>query len=105
LYHALKKKLPCAFDLIQGTGRHPHQDPWGVEFSETYYPDRFQRAGERIAGPFTFVCDGIQGDADFIASLFQLKRPTVSVLRIFLKKRWNLFWNINLIDVIERSEV
>lgn len=32
------------------------------------------RAGTRLAGPYHFLLDGIQGDADFIAALFALKR-------------------------------
>ena len=61
----------------QGLGKHPHEDPWGEKFSEDYCPERFLRAGTALAGPFTFILDGIQGDADFIASLFTLQRSVV----------------------------
>lgn len=65
------------FHPTQGLGKHPHEDPWGKKFSEDYYPERFSRAGTALAGPFTFILDGIQGDADFIASLFTLQRSVV----------------------------
>ena len=31
-------------------------------------------AGLPISGPFTYCLDGVQGDADFIAAIFALKR-------------------------------
>ena len=31
-------------------------------------------AGKPIAGGFKFVLDGVQGDADFMAHIFDLKR-------------------------------
>lgn len=61
--------------VARGLGRHPAQDPWGRPFDESYYPDRFRLVGQELAGQYTFVLDGLQGDADFIAALFQLKRP------------------------------
>ena len=66
----------CIIPLCcQGLGVHPHEDPWGVPFSESYCRDRWLRAGSRLCGPYTFALDGIQGDADFVAALFQLNRP------------------------------
>ena len=59
---------------MQGIGLHPSQDPWNIPFSETYYPELWKIAGSRIAGPWTFCLDGVQGDADFIAAIFDLKR-------------------------------
>ncbi len=57
-----------------GLGVHPECDPWGKKFSADYYPNRYEIAGTRISGPFTYCLDGIQGDADFVASLFSLQR-------------------------------
>ena len=36
--------------------------------------DRWEKAGTRIMGPWHAALDGCQGDADFIAHLFKLKR-------------------------------
>ena len=58
-----------------GLGVHPHQDPWDRPFTEEYFPDRWLKAGQRLSGPFTYVLDGVQGDADFISAMFQLNRP------------------------------
>ena len=57
-----------------GVGRHPAEDPWQRPFSPSYYPNRHKIAGSPISGRFTFCLDGVQGDADFIAALFELKR-------------------------------
>lgn len=62
--------LTCA----QGNGEYPAVDPWGVEFSATYTPERQKVANTRIMGPWHACLDGVQGDADFIAHLFHLKR-------------------------------
>ena len=59
---------------LPGKGLHPECDPWGCSFSETYHPNRAQKANTRIAGRFHMVLDGVQGDADFIAAIFKLKR-------------------------------
>lgn len=60
--------------LFSGQGTFPYTDPWGRPFDESYFPDRLRVAGTRIAGQFTFVLDGVQGDADFIAHIFSLNR-------------------------------
>lgn len=62
--------------IIWGCGRHPSCDPWGREFSETYHPSRFRKANTELCGGYTFVLDGVQGDADFIAAMFGLNRPS-----------------------------
>ena len=51
----------------------PEPDPWGRPFSMDYYPERALVANDDVAGPFRFVLDGIQGDADFVAAMFELK--------------------------------
>ena len=68
-----------------GQGTHPHCDPWGWEFIPEYEWERWNKAGSRLAGPYTFILDGIQGDADFIAAMFNLKRH-VNQIR---SKFWN----------------
>lgn len=73
-------------DLGPGQGTHPHCDPWGWEFSPEYECERWKKAGSRLAGPYTFVLDGIQGDADFIAAMFNLKRH--------MNKIRSKFWNV-----------
>ncbi len=60
--------------LILGLGLHPEFDPWGRPFDSDYYPEYFKKKGTPLAGPFTFILDGVQGDADFIAAMFQLNR-------------------------------
>lgn len=60
--------------MEQGLGIHPHQDPWGQPFSEAHHPKRFAVAGSRLSGEFTYALDGVQGDADFVAALFNLNR-------------------------------
>ena len=57
-----------------GSGTHPHEDPWGQRFTQAHQPHRARLAGTRLCGRYCFALDGIQGDADFIAALFQLKR-------------------------------
>ena len=52
---------------IQGLGVWPSHDP-------CCSPLNSEMAGKRLCGPFCFVLDGLQGDADFIASLFELQR-------------------------------
>ena len=59
---------------LPGKGLHPECDPWGRPFSENYHPKRAQKANTRIAGRFHMVLDGVQGDADFIAAIFKLRR-------------------------------
>ena len=71
--------------LQKGLGRHPQDDPFGVPFSPTHHPERFAKSGLPLAGPFTFVLDGVQGDADFVASLFSLKRIPVET------KNWDKY--------------
>ncbi|CAL1167165.1 unnamed protein product [Cladocopium goreaui] len=66
--------LAWSFEALR-VGKHPHQDPWARPFSAEYYPDRWRRAGTPLSGPYTYVLDGLQGDADFVAALFTLKRP------------------------------
>ena len=77
-----KKSMECTWLEIAltsfhhwGLGVHPHEDPWNRPFTNDYCPDRWMKAGHPLSGPFTYVLDGIQGDADFIASMFQLNRP------------------------------
>ena len=64
--------------LCSGLGIFPDADPWGQPFSDSYHPNRKRLSGQRIAGPFRFVLDGVMGDADWIAHIFHLKRPLVS---------------------------
>ena len=59
---------------MRGIGVHPSADPWGRDFNQDYYPRRFDKAGTRISGDFTYALDGIQGDADFVAAIFNLQR-------------------------------
>lgn len=59
---------------LWGHGVHPHKDPWDREFSADYERERWAKAGTRLAGPFTFVLDGVQGDADFVSAMFGLQR-------------------------------
>ena len=87
-------KSPClVFQILEhtGLGKHPHEDPWSKPFSKTYCPDRLKLAGSALAGPFTFVLDGIQGDADFVASLFSLKRV---LLKLKGSKSQFFIWHI-----------
>ncbi len=81
--HSLPKYCPC-----RGLGRHPREDPFGVPFEEDHYPDRWAKAGSRLAGPYTFALDGIQGDQDFIAFLFALKRTLAETGLPILKNIW-----------------
>ena len=85
--HVTQSKMFPAETLPAGLGRHPWEDPFDVPFGENHYPDRWEKAGSPLAGPFTFVLDGIQGDQDFVASLFSLKRTpadtSLPILRYF----------------------
>ena len=55
---------------------HPDCDPWGQAFSPTYEAERYRKAGTPIAGgQFYGILDGVQGDADFIAHIFDLQSP------------------------------
>ena len=77
--HAIQSNFFPATTMPSGLGRHPREDPFGVPFGKDHYPDRWEKAGSRIAGPYTFVLDGIQGDQDFVAALFSLKRTTADI--------------------------
>lgn len=68
--------IPIYFvlDLCLGLGLHPEVDLWGRPFDLHYYPNYFRKKGTPLAGPFKFVLDGVQGDADFIAAIFELNR-------------------------------
>ena len=75
-----------AFILIKanlGWGEHPSHDPWGRAFGPSYCAGRFAKAGSRIAGPYYGVFDGVQGDADFVAHLFKLKRLLVELRSVY----------------------
>ena len=63
-----------------GTGRYPSHDPWNRPFSKDYCKSRWVLGGQLIAGGFTSVLEGIQGDQDFIRILFSPSRP------------WNQYW-------------
>ena len=67
---------PCLSNVTlgSGNGKHPAADPWKRPFDEDYYPDRMRKAGSLLSGPFTYALDGVQGDADFIAAIYNLKR-------------------------------
>ena len=71
VYNSLSKTVIAR---NSGLGIHPHCDPWGRAFSETYFPNRWRKAGSRLSGRFNYVLDGVQGDADFIAAVFSLNR-------------------------------
>ena len=90
--------IPCSFVHpaklhCPGCGVHPSSDPWGEPFSEAHHPHRMRLAGTRLSGPYCFALDGIQGDADFIAALFSLKRHLHSY-RIFLA--WISFVDVTI---------
>ena len=60
--------------LILGAGVHPAVDPFGTEFSSSYMPQRHKRAGQRIAGDYVCVFDGLQADLEFVKKVFGLQR-------------------------------
>ena len=80
--HVTQSKMVPSETLPTGLGRHPREDPFGVPFGKDHYPDRWEKAGSRLAGPYTFVLDGIQGDQDFVAALFSLKRTPADILQV-----------------------
>ena len=55
----------------QGTGTYPHVDPWGQNFKDRH---RSALSGQRIAGDYVAVLEGVQGDQDFIRILFSPSR-------------------------------
>lgn len=57
---------------------YPSCDPWGRCFDANYMPSRAKLAGNAITGPYHFILDGFQGDADWIAKTFQLTRSLPS---------------------------
>ena len=59
---------------MKGLGVHPHTDPWGRCFSMDFHPDRWKLAGTPLSGNYVYCLDGVQGDADFVAAMFGLKR-------------------------------
>lgn len=63
---------------------HPDRDPWDRPFSADYERGRWEKAGTRLAGPFTFVLDGVQGDADFVAAMFGLQRAMTTMVSFYL---------------------
>ena len=69
-----------------GTGTWPSADPWGQSFSSTYQASWHAKAGQRLAGPWKAVLDGIQADQDLIHKVFKLKRPLLS--------NWDIFFEV-----------
>eukprot|EP00434_Breviolum_minutum_P044970 symbB.v1.2.040227.t1/scaffold7085.1/size15199/2 len=65
--------LRWSFDALS-SGCFPKADPWGTEWSESYYPHRKSMGGQRIAGPYVGVLEGLQGDQDFIRVLMSPSR-------------------------------
>lgn len=62
---------------MQGCGIHPSADPWGRPFDMSYYPALASAAGKPICGPYKFILDGMQGDADYVAHTFSLTRRLI----------------------------
>ena len=63
---------------MQGLGVYPSCDPWGYEFSTSYEPARFKRAGLPLvnctsAAACGLLC-GFQADLEFIKKIFFLQR-------------------------------
>lgn len=54
-------------------------DPFGRNFSQNYYPEWFDKAGQRLAGPFHAICDGIHGDQAWIHDTFGLLRTMAAL--------------------------
>ncbi len=61
-----------------GTGVYPSHDPWGRAFSKEYDKRRFQLSGQRIAGQYVGILDGVQGDQDYIRVMFKPSRSLVN---------------------------
>jgi hypothetical protein len=59
---------------MQGAGRYPTCDPFGVPFSADYHPHRHRLAGTAIAGGFLGILDGVQADQEFVRAMFTLQR-------------------------------
>ena len=59
--------------------------------------DRWEKAGTRIMGPWHAALDGCQGDADFIAHLFKLKRTME-----WLKKISLFFSNLQYLFIVPK---
>ncbi|CAE7239268.1 unnamed protein product [Symbiodinium sp. CCMP2456] len=62
-----------------GRGIYPLSDPWGKEFSKTYEPARFKKAGQLLVDPGSGraakgIFDGIQADLEFVKKILFLQR-------------------------------
>ena len=57
--------------LGQGSGTYPSVDAWGENFKDRH---RSAPSGQRIAGDYVAVLEGVQGDQDFIRILFNPSR-------------------------------
>lgn len=73
-----------------GTGRHPYADPWGVPFSDSYWPDLYAAAGSQIAARWRGVLDGLQGDQEWLVGT--LKPKSASVERHYIKGSFPGSW-------------
>ena len=51
-----------------------------MPFTDYHFPERKGKSGTRLAGHYRFALDGIQGDADFVAAMFNLQRPKAIVI-------------------------
>ena len=70
----------------QGDGVYPETDPWGGEFKDRW---RASLAGQRIAGQYVSVLEGIQGDQDFIRILFNPSRSMEISSQLFVSAKTN----------------
>ena len=57
-----------------GQGVHPDQDPFGRRFDESYWPQRAQISGTRIAGKWRCFLSGHRGDWQYLASFSVLSK-------------------------------
>lgn len=76
----LKFLMCAAFSL--GSGYWPNCDPWGREFTHSYMPKWWQRAGTPLAGGWKAAFDGCQADQEWLHRVFKLQRLLDVNLRV-----------------------
>ena len=68
----LYRVLVWSLDAL-ATGRYPHKDHDGKEFSKCHHPDRARMAGEQIADGYCGAFSEMRGDWKFLKETFNLK--------------------------------
>ena len=70
----------CLMLKLSGSGKWPDTDPWGVAFGASYMPERGLLSGKLLADGWRGVCDGFQGDQEWLVKVFDLQRPFLALV-------------------------